>query len=144
VVAARRRQDGSENGDGDRCRERPLPYALRDPGRLRPEGRKRQGGLDSSRPKGYRERETHRRGIVTDWTKRNSPIQVGDTVGYSKPFLQSTAQYAGDVPHARGKVTALVPVGDTLLAEIEWDTPDLPKRVNVKNLSTRKQIALGE
>lgn len=66
-------------------------------------------------------------------------------VGYSKQFLQSTGQYTGDVPFARGKVTALLPLGsDTVLAEIDWDKPDLPPRVNVKNLSTIKQIQLGE
>jgi hypothetical protein len=85
------------------------------------------------------------RGIVADWTKRTQPIQVGDTVAYSKKFLQSTGQYTGDVPHARGKVTALVPLGKEItLAEIEWDKPDLPGRVNVKNLTTIQGIALGE
>ena len=42
----------------------------------------------------------------------------------------------------RGKVTALVPVGkDVTLAEIEWDLPDLPGRVNVKNLCRANEIA---
>jgi hypothetical protein len=82
---------------------------------------------------------------MTEWTKRTQPIQVGDTVGYSKQFLQSTGQYTGDTPFARGKVTALLPLGsDTILAEIDWDKPDLPPHVNVQNLSTIKQIQLGE
>jgi hypothetical protein len=73
------------------------------------------------------------------------PIQIGDTVGYSKSFLQSTGQYTGDAPFARGMVIALVPLGtEIILAEIEWDKPDLPTRVNVKNLSTVRQIAVGE
>jgi hypothetical protein len=77
--------------------------------------------------------------------KRTQPIQVGDTVGYSKQFLQSTGQYTGEVPFARGKVTSLLTIGDSAtLAEIDWDKPDLPPRVNVKNLSTIKQIQLGE
>jgi len=88
---------------------------------------------------------TNERGTVADWRTRTQPIQVGDVVGYSKAFLQSTGQYTGDAPFARGKVTALHPLGDeTLLAEIEWDKPDLPSRVNVKNLSTVRQITLGE
>jgi hypothetical protein len=42
-------------------------------------------------------------------------------------------------------VTALHPLGtDTILADIEWDKPDLPGRVNVKNLSTVRQIAIGD
>jgi len=70
---------------------------------------------------------------------------VGDTVGYSKQFLQSTGQYTGDAPFARGKVIALHQFGgDSTLAEVEWDHPDLPGRVNVKNLSTIKQIQLGD
>lgn len=79
------------------------------------------------------------------WTKRVQDIQVGDTVGYSKAFLQSTGLYTGDVPHARGKVTALISLGtETTLAEIDWNKPDLPPRVNVANLVTQKQITLGE
>lgn len=82
---------------------------------------------------------------MTEWTRRIQPIQVGDTVGYSKQFLQSTGQLTGDAPFARGKVTALLPLGgDTTSAEIDWNKPDLPARVNVKNLSTIKQIQLGE
>jgi hypothetical protein len=82
---------------------------------------------------------------MTNWRTRSQPIQVGDTVGYSKGFLQSTGQHTGDVPFARGKVTALHPVGtETILAEIEWDRPDMPTRVNTTNLSTIRQIQLGE
>ncbi len=82
---------------------------------------------------------------MTTWRERSQPIQVGDMVGYSKQFLQSTGQYTGNVPFARGKVTALLPLdGGVTLAEIDWDKPDLPPRVNVKNLSTIKQIQLGE
>jgi hypothetical protein len=82
---------------------------------------------------------------VGDWARRTRKIQVGDTVAYSKEFLRSTGQYTGDVPHARGQVTALISLGgDVTLAEITWDTPDLPKRVNIKNLTTTRGIALGE
>jgi hypothetical protein len=82
---------------------------------------------------------------VTDWRTRSQPIQVGEIVGYSKAFLKSTGQYTGDVPFARGMVTALHSLGtETILAEVEWDKADLPSRVNVKNLSTVRQIALGE
>jgi hypothetical protein len=59
--------------------------------------------------------------------------------------LQSTGQYTGDVPHARGTVTALKTLGtETTLAEIDWDKPGMPARVNVKNLTTVKGITLGE
>lgn len=81
---------------------------------------------------------------MTNWRNRTRPIKVGDLVGYSKQFLQSTGQYTGDAPFARGKVIALHPLGETILAEIEWDKFELPDRVNVKNLSTIREIALGE
>jgi hypothetical protein len=79
------------------------------------------------------------------WTSKSRAINVGDTVAYSKTFLQSTGQYTGNVPHARGKVLALHQLSpETTLAEIEWEKPDLPSRVNVKNLSTKQQIQMGE
>lgn len=82
---------------------------------------------------------------MTEWRLRTQPIQVGDKVGYSKTFLQSTGQYTGDVPFARGIVTALEILGaEIVLATIDWNTPELPSKVHVKNLSTVRQIALGE
>lgn len=71
-------------------------------------------------------------------------IEIGARVAYSKAFLQSTGQYTGDAPHARGIVTAIVPMGGLTLASVEWDKPDLPGRVNVKNLSTIRRVELGE
>jgi hypothetical protein len=75
------------------------------------------------------------------WTKRTQPLKVGDKVAYSKAFLQSTGSYTGDIPHARGKVTGLISIGETTLAEIAWDRPDMPTRVNVKNLVSDQRIA---
>jgi len=38
-----------------------------------------------------------------------------------------------------------MPIGnETILAEIEWNTPDMPARVSVNNLTTAKGITLGE
>jgi hypothetical protein len=79
-----------------------------------------------------------------NWRERTkTSIQVGDRVCYSRQFLQSTGQYTGDVPFARGVVTALIPLGSTTLAEIDWNNSDLPSRVNVADLSrvTEKGIA---
>jgi hypothetical protein len=75
------------------------------------------------------------------WTDRTQSIKPGDSVAYSKAFLQSIGCYTGDMPQARGKVTALVPLGELTLAEIDWNLPDLPARVNVKNLIPVRQIA---
>jgi len=76
-----------------------------------------------------------------NWKERTQDIKVGDTVAYSKAFLQSISAYTGDMPQARGKVTALVPVGEVTLAAIDWNLPDLPARVNVKNLVVASRIA---
>lgn len=73
-----------------------------------------------------------------NWVVRSSPIHVGDTVAYSKRFLQSIGCHIGDMAAGRGEVTAIEPVGDLILARIEWDTPGLPDRINVKNLSLVK------
>lgn len=82
---------------------------------------------------------------MSDWTKRTQKIKVGDSVGYSKQFLRSIGQLTGHMPSARGTVVALHSLGsETLLAEINWNCGDLPSRVNVKNLSTVRQIQLGE
>ncbi len=72
------------------------------------------------------------------WARRTAAIAAGDTVAYSRTWLQSTGQLTGDTPFARGRVKSLISLGSLVLAEIEWDTPDLPERVNVKNLSRVK------
>lgn len=61
-------------------------------------------------------------------------IEVGDTVKYSRTFLRSTGQYTGDIPFAVGTVTGLVPLGDNVLAEIDWKNENIPKRVLTQNL----------
>ena len=69
------------------------------------------------------------------WASRTSPVQAGDKVAYAKRFLQSIDCHIGGMASARGVVIAVVPVGDVTVADIAWDTPDLPERVNVRNLS---------
>jgi len=69
------------------------------------------------------------------WKNRVADFAVGDKVCYSRTFLQSTGQQTGDVPFARGIVTAIEPLGETKLAVIAWDKPDFPERVNIVNLS---------
>lgn len=79
-----------------------------------------------------------------NWRERTADIKVGDKVCYSKTFLQSTGQQTGDTPFARGVVTAIVPLGDLCLAEVEWSNPDLPERVNVANLSRITEQGIQE
>ncbi len=60
----------------------------------------------------------------TNWCERTSRIQAGDTVRDSAAWLRSTGQYADEIAHARGPVTAPVPLGDSVtLAEIDWRRP---------------------
>ena len=69
------------------------------------------------------------------WTRRTQPIQVGDLVRYSAEWLRSTCQYAGDIAHAKGRVTALQVLSpEVVLATIDWGNTDIPERVNVRNL----------
>ena len=72
------------------------------------------------------------------WATRVSPIRVGDTIAYSKRFLQSIGCHIGDMAQARGKVLAIEPIEQAILALIDWNTPGLPDRVNVKHLSLVK------
>jgi hypothetical protein len=77
------------------------------------------------------------------WRQRQKTqaLQVGDTVAYSKQFLNSISCYTGDMPQARGTITALIPIGEVTLAEITWNLPELPARVNVMNLCLSGDIA---
>jgi hypothetical protein len=72
------------------------------------------------------------------WATRVSPIRVGDTIAYSKRFLQSIGCHLGDMASARGRVVAIEALDEAILARIDWNTPGFPDRVNVKNLSLVK------
>lgn len=63
-------------------------------------------------------------------------ISVGSHVKYSRSFLRSISAFTGKLPFARGIVKELQPVGSSLiLARIDWQDPEVPERVNVKNLA---------
>ena len=72
------------------------------------------------------------------WADRVKGISVGDQVRYSRNWLQLTSTFTGDLPRAKGTVTAIKDYGSTKIATIEWDKPDLPEKVNVANLSKVK------
>jgi hypothetical protein len=66
-------------------------------------------------------------------------FQVGDLVQYSRQFLQSTGQYTGPIPFAKGQIIDMKQLsGETTIATIKWQSP--PElvgdynRVNTKNL----------
>jgi len=72
------------------------------------------------------------------WGNRVKDISVGDTVRYSRQWLQSTGTHTGDLPRAKGTVTAIKDLGSLKIATIDWDKPDVPERVNIANLSKVK------
>jgi N-acyl-L-homoserine lactone synthetase len=63
-------------------------------------------------------------------------IQKGERVAYSRAFLCSIGEH-GALAQARGVVTGLTEIGETILARIDWQNDymkEIPERVNVKNL----------
>lgn len=62
-------------------------------------------------------------------------IQRGDTVAYNRSWLDRQSLQRDKLVSARGKVTALHRIAQgVLLADVDWDTPGLSKRVYVKDL----------
>lgn len=62
-------------------------------------------------------------------------IEIGSKVKYSGAFLRSIGEVTGDLPKAKGVVKDLRPLGKSItLAIVDWDIPDTPGKVNIKNL----------
>ena len=79
------------------------------------------------------------------WAGRVKPIAVGDTVRMKTTFLQSTGQLTGDTPRAKGVVTEILsPDEPYVRAAIDWDTPEMPGRVLLCNLSKVKLRGLAD
>lgn len=63
-------------------------------------------------------------------------LKPGDKVAYSVQFLKSIGEFSGEIPAARGVIKEIKQIApDLQLAVIEWITPGLPEKVNVKNLA---------
>lgn len=59
----------------------------------------------------------------------------GDKIAYSVQFLRSIGMSHSEMARSRGVIKSLKPLGSVLLAEIEWNDPELPPKVNVANLA---------
>lgn len=74
-------------------------------------------------------------------------IAVGDRVKFSARYCKDTCQVTGSIPHARGMVTNLRPLGHgVVLATISWGFmtgDDVPNVVNVANLAHDKDPEHG-
>jgi hypothetical protein len=73
-------------------------------------------------------------------------IVPGARVAYARTFLRSVGGFTGPLPHARGVVTNLVPLGrDTVLAVVQWSrAAGVPDKVNVMNLVRVDHLHLEE
>ena len=64
-------------------------------------------------------------------------ITIGDTVAFHPAYLDRHSRHYANMASALGKVIALHRLRTgVILADIDWNKPSLPKRVNIKNLST--------
>jgi hypothetical protein len=67
--------------------------------------------------------------------KTMNNIKLGDTVCYTADWLRSVGDYAGPLGQARGTVTALRHLGESVtIATVRWDRPDVPTSINITNL----------
>lgn len=61
-------------------------------------------------------------------------FKTGQRVAFSRAFLKSTGQIAGDVPFLRGTVQSCQPVGKLQLCSISWDGIEKAQNVLSCNL----------
>ena len=63
-------------------------------------------------------------------------MMIGDRVAYSANFLRSIGAQTGELGQARGTIQAIERLAKcgVELAHVKWGSPDVPERVNVKNL----------
>lgn len=67
--------------------------------------------------------------------KNTRPLTVGQRVRYRAAWLRSVGAYCGPLPFARGTVTEIKEhAPGFVLATVEWNDPDIPEQVNIKNL----------
>ena len=62
-------------------------------------------------------------------------LQIGDKVAYSASFLRSIGCFTGDMPHTRGIITDIQPIGERQLVTVNWDCEDIPPKVISANLA---------
>lgn len=74
-------------------------------------------------------------------------LKVGDEVKYSRRFLYSTGMLTGETPFAKGKIVSFEHLGvfprDSLLVEVDWGSPEIPRKVLSFNLVLVGEIELA-
>ncbi len=66
--------------------------------------------------------------------ERMPAIQVGETVTYRWEVLRNRGWYTRDFLRARGQVTGLEPMSQTVLVRVAWNRPGLPTLLNPQEL----------
>ena len=61
-------------------------------------------------------------------------MNVNDKVRYKTSWLRAVGAFTGDICHAVGTITELKDYSSFILATVAWDKPNIPDRVNIKNL----------
>ena len=62
-------------------------------------------------------------------------INIGDSVQYNTKFLRAIGCYTGDLPFGRGIVTELIPIGNNTLCKVDWNNPEIPPNILMRNLT---------
>jgi hypothetical protein len=78
------------------------------------------------------------------WSARTQQpgFQVGDIVVYRRKSLKQVGLCSRDLQRASGRVKSLGLIDGSYFAEIEWDHPGIPERVNATNLCRTSDWAL--
>jgi hypothetical protein len=72
---------------------------------------------------------------MSDQDRVSQTIRVGDMVALTRSFIDRHSRPNGSIALANGKVAALHRIAEGIvLADIEWKTPGLSKRLDVKSL----------
>jgi hypothetical protein len=76
-------------------------------------------------------------------TYKGDNIGVGDRVAFSRAYLQSTGQYTGWAPFARGAVRAMNELAPgCVLCHVMWDGKPITMTVNRANLWREDRLHL--
>ena len=80
----------------------------------------------------------------TSWQERATPIQIGDTVRFSRRALRSIFTTERIHQSPEGVVTAIEERDGQRYATVQWDEPGIPGEVNALNLRKAKERGIGE
>lgn len=77
------------------------------------------------------------------WGDRLLRIQPGDTVRFSRQWLEENGRAESNLDGAQGVLIRIEQTDGRTLASVAWDRPGLPDLVNTLNLSKVRQCGRG-